>query len=1035
MKILQKVAIERPITTSMFFLFLILLGLISFSDLEINLLPNMEFPRLTIITKFQNASPEEVENLITKPISETVGTIKGLEKITSESLEGTSFVTLQFSWSTKIDFAAMEVREKVDLIRGVLPEDASKPLVSKFDPSQSPIIQVVFYPQEKTSIKDLRSFLKKEIKGYLDRIDGVALAQFSGGFQKEIQIEIDPISMHAHGISLKSIQEVIEASNINYPAGHITEGEKSVLIRTLGEYTKTYQIGETKITQNKGIPIKINAFANVYDGFKERKGLALYNGQEAVIVSIFKESGKNSIKVSQSVREELEKIKETFSDRINFDIVFDESLFVKDSIENITGGLISGGILAFLSLVIVLRNFKSPVILLTVLPISIITTFLLMYLKNLTLNVMTLGGLSLGIGMLFDSGNVVLSAIERNIQKGMHPKEASIQGSLEVAGSITSAVLTTIIIFLPIIFLKGVIGVVFGEMALTITISLTVSLIVSLTLIPMMSSFRKPGQELQTFKSFQKIEKLEAKLDKSYVKVISQLIIHPRRILILTGCIFVIIFFYFPKVDREFIPKVDTGQFNIEILNEKGSTLESTKEIASFIEGILLKEPETEHIITLVGFNEDQSMIRTGGEIGTHQAQMKVILKKSRNIKTKNFISQIRKKIKLRDGIRINFQPEEDILAKILSPDAKGINLEIEGNDLTTLSHIGNIIKSDLEKIPGIVDLKTSIQEKNREYQINFEEDKLAAFGISHAYLSGIIKSAIGGTVVTRLRVSDQEIDVRIRFKESYRNNKNLIENMLVELPNGESTKLNQITQFKEGKGYSSILKVGQARINKISGNIENEKQKVILDQIEKYIMRLNLPEGYKVRFGGEKENIDKSTKELLFAFLFAIALIYMLLAGQFESFLIPLIMLLTIPLIFIGIVPTLLLTNHSFNVSSFTGIILLVGIVVDNAALFYEYIEILRPDFETLKETIIESGQIVLRPIILNNGTTLLGLLPVALEIGEGTEFQSPMAVTVISGLLASVALSLFIIPIAFYYLILWKEKRSSLKVLSGTR
>jgi len=984
----------------------------------------MEFPRLTIITHFPNAAPEEVENLITKPITESVGTIKGLEKVSSESLEGVSFVTLQFSWRTRIDFAAMEVREKVDLIRGVLPEDASKPLVSKFDPSQSPIQQIVFFPNNNYDIKNLRDFIKREIKGYLDRVDGVALAQFSGGYQREIQVEIDPQSMYAHSISVNAIQQAVEASNLNYPAGHIEEGSKDILIRTIGEFKNPAEIGNVVVSHNNGIPVRLSSISTIKDDYKERKGLALYNGREAVIVSIFKESGKNTVEVSSAVKNELDRLREIYADSLSMEIVYDEARFVKESIENISGGLVSGGILAFLSLILILRNFQSPIILLTVLPISIVTTFLMMYLNNLTLNVMTLGGLSLGIGMLFDSGNVVLAAIERNMRNGLNNKAASLAGAQEVAGSITSAVLTTIIIFLPIIFLKGIIGVVFGEMALTITYSLLVSLIVSLTLIPMLSSLRSSTKSPKQFKIFKGVEKIEDRMDIGYGRLLNKLIDHPTKIFIILSILFLITIFSASSVDREFIPKVDTGEFKVEVLNEKGSSLDSTTELVKNIQDKILNEQDVKHVISIIGYNEDQLMARSGGEIGTHQATIKVILKQERTKKTKEFIAQMRKNLRFREGITVNFQPEEDMLAKILSPDSRPINLEIEGSDLATLNYIGKEMKRSLMEVKGLTDIKTSMEEKNREYQIGFEDEKLANFGLTHAQLASTLKTAMRGTVISRLRISDQEYDIRLRYRESSRKNKENLHSLMVDLPDGKFVKIDQITAIKEGRGYASIMKIGQARVNKVTANIEGIKQKEAIALVEEHLKRIKLPIGYKVHFGGESENISKSTKELFFSFLFAIALIYMLLASQFESLSIPLVMLLTIPLIFIGIIPALWATNRSFNISSFTGIILLVGIVVDNAALFYEYIEILSPDFNSLKETIIASGKVVLRPIILNNGTTLLGLIPVALEIGEGTEFQSPMAITVISGLAASVFLSLFLIPIVFYYVISWHGK-----------
>ncbi|RHX85411.1 efflux RND transporter permease subunit [Leptospira stimsonii] len=1037
MKYLQRFAIERPVTTAMFYLLLILLGSISLGDLEVNLLPDMEFPRLTVITNFQNAAPEEVENLITKPLTEAVGTVKGIDKISSESLEGVSFVTLQFGWGTKIDFAAMEVREKVDLIRGILPEDAGKPIVTKFDPSQSAIQEIAFFPVEKSKIQELRGFIKREIKGYLDRVDGVALAQISGGFKKEILIEVDPGAMFAHQLSMRDIQDSVESSNINYPAGHIEEGSKDILIRTMGEYRDFREIQKTNISKNeKNIPVQLGNISKVSEGYKERKGLARYNGEECVVISIYKESGKNTVAVSEAVRLEVERLRKQYDGIIKSDIVYDESRFVKQSIDNITGELISGGILAFLSLILILRNLESPIILLTVLPISIITTFLLMYMKDLTLNVMTLGGLSLGIGMLFDSGNVVLAAIERHVRNGLAIKEASLIGANEVAGSITSAVLTTIIIFLPIIFLKGIIGVVFGEMALTITFSLLVSLVVSLTLIPMLSAIRGNSvwsRKFDQWKLFKKITIWEDNLDKNFVIKLSYWIGNPKTFFFRVAICFIVVLAILPSVDKEFIPKVDTGEFIIDILNSKGSSLKSTATLVEEIESELLKESDIKHVISNVGYDEEQILSRSGGEVGTHQARIRVVLSTERSYKTRDFIQRFREKIKYGPNVTINFQPEEDMLSKILSPDARAITLEVEGNDLPTLAYIGENIRKEISRIKGVTDSKGTLEEESREFQIHFDEDKMSVYGFTHSYLAGVLKSALRGNVATRLRINDEEFDVRLRYRQIDRKYRDDISKIVLRTPSGDAIPLLQAAEIREGKGYSSILRIGQSRVNRITANIEGVKQSQVLSEIEEYIKKIKLPTGYKVHFGGEKENIDESMKELLFAFLLAVILIYMLLAAQFESLIIPAIMLCTIPLILIGIIPALMITGHSFNISTFTGIILLVGIVVDNAALFYEYVEILEKENMGLKEAIISSGQVVLRPIIMNNGTTLLGLLPVALELGEGTEFQSPMAVTVISGLAASVVLSLFLVPIAFYYVLKWQRERNSEKHLKS--
>ena len=1005
------------------------MGLISLKKLEINLLPSLEFPKLTVVTTFPNAAPQEIENLLTKPISESLGTVSGIEKISSESLEGVSFVNLQFAWGTKIDFAAMEVREKVDLIRGILPEEAGRSIVSKFDPSQSPIQDIVFFPKQLSNPKNLRHFIKTEIKPYLDRIDGVALVQFAGGFQKEIQIEVDHDLLMTYQLSLDEIQLAIETSNLNFPAGSIQSGTNDILIRTVGEYKTLSDIARTVIGRNKdNVPILLGDVAKISDGYRERKGLARYNGNECVILSVFKEAGKNTVEVSKNTKKEIEKLKTQFASEVEINIVFDEARFVEQSIDNITNELLSGGVLAFISLFLILRNLQSPFILLTVLPISVITTFLLMYFKGITLNMMSLGGLSLGIGMLFDSGNVVLSAIERHIEKGLPPREAALRGANEVTGSITSAMLTTIIVFLPILFLKGVVGTVFNEMAMTITFSLSVSLVVSLTLIPMLSSLkiiREQNQKLKEVKFLQNISKIEEKVTLYYSKKLTRFIEKPGRFFFYLFFLFIVVIVLYFYVDKEFVPKVDSGEFSIDLTNSKGSSLVSTSDLVFVIEKELENFPEVKHIISRIGYDEEQLLSKKGSDIGTHRAKIRVVLKEDRAIKTKELVGLIRSKIKLNEDISINYNVSGDILSSILSPESKSITLEVLGNDLNSIAYIGDEIKKKLSTMHGIVDIKTSMEEKAKEFHIRYIEDKLNTFNLTHDSISKYLKTAIKGSVVTRLRVSDQEYDIRLRFKEESRNTKNDVYDMMIKLPEGQRIYLSQIVQIEQKEGYSSILRMGQSRVNRITADIQGVKQNEIFSSIEAYLSTLKLPLGYKVGFSGEKEGIDSSLRDLLFAFLLSVILIYMLLASQFESLLYPFIMLGTIPLISIGIIPGLYLTDKSINISSFTGIILLVGIVIDNAALFYEYVEILEEEGYELKNCILESSKIVLRPIIMNNGTTLLGLLPVALEIGEGTEFQSPMAITVICGLITSVMLSLFLIPLLFYYVKKKKETK----------
>lgn len=1020
MRALQKFCVNRPVTTAMFYLGLILMGSLALRELEVNLLPELELPRLTVVTLFNNAAPEEVESLITRPLSESVGTVGRLKRITSESLEGISFLTLQFNWGTRVDFAVMEVREKLDLVRGILPEDATRSLVTRFDPGDDPFMQLVFFAKDFTRPKDLRHFLESEVKVYLDRVDGVAQVEFAGGYKKEIQVDVDQAALTAYGLSFPQIENSMAASNVNAPAGSIQVGDKDVLIRTLGEYRDVQDIGRTVIGKNPaGVPVQLARIASIRNGYEERTGLSRYNGRECVVVSLRKESGKNTVQVAEDARKAIKELEERFSRELNMEIVYDESRFVRASIRNIAMALAVGSLLAFFILILILRNLRSPTILITVLPISILTTCLLMYTRGISLNMMSLGGMALGIGMLFDSGNVVLSAIERQARQGLTGPAAALKGAGEVTGSITAAVLTTVTVFLPIVFLESVVGIVFAEMALTITFSLLVSLTVSLTLIPMLSSLRWPDwfySDLTRYRLVQRAALFEARIEKVYESRLRAVLLSPRRLFILLFLLLAGAMALFPLVEREFIPEVDTGEFSIDVENVRGASLESTAEIVGEIETRLLEHPDIEHVIASIGFDRDQILGQQGGRAGRHFAELRVVLADNRSESARDVASALRESIHLREDIGVQFHLSGDVLTEIFSPDAKAISLELTGSDLQVLRDVGEDLRNRLSDIPGLVDIETSLQSKGREYHAAFDDARMARANLSRRYLANYLRTAIDGSVATRLRVGDEEIDIRLRLRQSDRASLRAIETLRVASENGgEFLPLSQLMKVKSEAGYTSILRFGPVRVNRIMADLQGASRNEVFTEISDLIESLKLPEGYRVAFSGEYENVQESFRELGFAFLLATVLIYMILAAQFESLRIPAIMLLAIPLIVIGVIPALLVSGNSLNVSAFTGLILLIGIVVDSAALFYEYVHLFIEEGRSLNEAVVEAGKVVLRPILMNNSTTLLGLLPVALKLGEGTEFQAPMAIAVISGLIASVFLSLFLIPVVF--------------------
>jgi len=588
-----------------------------------------------------------------------------------------------------------------------------------------------------------------------------------------------------------------------------------------------------------------------------------------------------------------------------------------------------------------------------------------------------------------------------------------------VAGSVTSAVLTVVVVFLPIIFLKSVVGVVFAEMALTITVSTLVALVVSLTLIPTLCSLHMPlltNVNLEKYAFIRKISNFEKWLDSAYERRLQHFLNHPRRLFVPVIVLFVLACCSYPFIQRTFIPRVDTGEFLINVRATKGTSLAAMSEVVSAIENQMKEEPQIQHILSRVGYDEEEVLTTRTADVGTHLAQIRVIMPDDRRTTARALAAELEKKIKVRQDVDVYFVVKSDVMSGILSPESRPITIELAGDDLGTLQDLGKKIKADLVHIEGTSGVVTSMEDQAREFHVTFYDVHMAANNFTNSYLADYLKTAIRGTVATTLHIADEEIDIRLRFREEDRKSVERVMSIPLRASENGVVYLSQMADLQPAKGYTSIIRSGASRINRITADITGRDSNAVYAEIDRYMAATKLPEGYRIAYGGERENISKSFRELLLAFCLSIVLIYMLLASHFESLLQPFIMLGTIPMIVIGVFPALIITGKSLNDSSFTGLILLLGIVVDNAALLYEYMQLLKEEGFVLRENIVNAARLVLRPIIMNNGITILGMFPVALEIGKGSEFQSPLAITVISGLLASAVLSLFVIPVLFY-------------------
>lgn len=988
-------------------------GILAITKIPINLLPNIEYPKLTIITAYKNASSQEIEDLITKPITNSLSSMQGLEKIESESIEGFSFVKLKFKFDVDINFALLESREKLDLLKDILPRETEKPIISKFDPSSSSFIEIIFTSKGLSDNKSLRYFIKNNVIQYLERVDGIASIQIAGGFQKEVVVEIDPYKMSSYNISPNDLQYLIEGNNKNYPAGQIPLGNKDILIRAIGEFNSIAEIGSTVLKFDEKGPISISNIGNVYESYKEREQISRYNNEECVTLYLFKEPGKNSVQISNNIDKALKNISISFRNDIEYKVVYNESKFISNSINNLVFNLILGSLLAFLILIVILRNVYSPIILLLTIPVTLFTSFIVFYFFNISFNVMSLGGIALGIGMLFDSSNVVLSGIERNLELNKKLEDAILDGSEEVNKSIISATLTTVIVFFPISFLKNQMGLVFSEMALAIIIVLSISLFVALTLIPLLTYFFYKKRKSIIQKKNNKSSSLELNIFNFQNSIIKS----TKKYLLILIIMLITSFLVFKFIKKELFPQVNTGEFTLRITLPSGTKLLNTSEFVNRIENYLLQKKEVDGVLSLTGGDTDSLKSNPDSISNSNESLLRIILSEGNNNKAKQIIEEIKEKFLKKEEVEYQFDSKNNLFSDLFNDKPGYIEYLILGDDNLNLDKIGNDLFRDLKSIYSIDSINIGMKSKIENIELKYDFPKMSSYGISASNLNNFIKVALDGIEIGKMKMQGESFPIQLKLSPKYVASIEDLSRLKIKTPRAETIFLQQLITVNSNSNFKKIIRRGNSRANPILIKI-NEKGDTdsIKRKVSGIIENQRLPSGFKIIEAGDESLIQDSIKELIESFLLAVLLIYMLLAGQFESFKSSLIMISMIPLIFIGVFPALLFSGKSLNVSSFMGLILLVGIVVDNSSLFYEYYLKFSKSMGKL-DSIQYASKTVIRPLVMNNSTTILGMLPLLLELGEGSEFQSPLAVVVVSGLISTSLLTLFVVPVLFFY------------------
>ncbi|NLL62132.1 MAG: efflux RND transporter permease subunit [Candidatus Atribacteria bacterium] len=1020
---LPKFSINRPVTISMLFIALIVIGFVSYQGLGLDLLPDMSFPVSAIMVSYPGAAPEEMEALITIPLEEVVSTVHRVDTINSISQEGNTVLLLSFQWGTNMDIAILEVREKIDQVKRILPEGAGDPSVIKFDPSMMPIM-VLGINSEQYSLHELDRFARLLLKPRLERIEGIASASVSGGVEREILVSVDNEKLRANSLTLDQVVMALRSENINLPAGTLREGNVDFLIRTLGRFESIADIENVIISTVKGNQIPLKEIARISDTFKKQQTVAYINGYPSISLTLQKESGTNTVIVANRVNSELNTIKNKgiLPGDTKAITVFDSSDFIKKAIKEVSDTLLIGAVLTMLVLYAFLHSIKSTLIIGFSIPISVISTFTLLYFAKLTLNMMTLGGLALGIGILVDNSIVVLENVFRHRELGKDAALAAELGANEVADAITASTLTTIAVFLPVVYVSGIAGELFKTMGLTIAFSLLMSLFVALTLVPMLFSRSRNRKILSpSSDAADRSSSLTAKeankrgffnaVRREYSYLIDWALRHRGIMVLMAIAILVLSFTLLPLVGAEFFPAIDQGNFSINISLPVGTNFEVTREIAREIEKVVHSVPEIENVFTTVGSGSSMDI---GGSGGNNAAIMATLIEKGeRERDSSDIIAELRDRIGEYPDTQIRFSEQNLSLTS-----GAALTINISGDSLGELDFIANTIMSLLSEVEGIYDLQSSVEEVRPELHIAIDREKVNLYGLSAGQVASNVHDALLGKVAGYFQEGGERYNITVKLEKSGYGELQELENMMISSNYGLQVPLKEIARVEVGIGPQGINRENQQRQVQVTGNVSGRFLGSVIQEARQKLNSLVLPEGYHYAFAGEQEEMNKSFRELFFALILSILLVYMIIAAQFESLLFPFAVIFSIPFSFIGVIIALMLSGISLNVLSLIGLIILAGVVVNNAIVLIDYINQLRKSGLGRNEAVIEAGETRLRPILMTTLTTVLALVPMAIGLGEGAEMRAPLAVTIIGGLTSSTFLTLVFIPILYTYL-----------------
>jgi hydrophobic/amphiphilic exporter-1 (mainly G- bacteria), HAE1 family len=1069
---ISRLSIRRPVAVAMFFLAVCLIGAISFSRLPIDLLPDVSYPRLVVYTSYPEVAPAEIERLVTRLVEANVAAVPGVEKVTSVSREGVSLVTLRFAWGTNMDFAMLNVRERLDNARGSFPGTATRPRILRVDPESEPIIVLSAAGPDLWETKELA---ENVIRRRLEQLDGVAQAAVTGGYEREIHVEVEPRLLEAYDLSIQQVAQAIGRANVSAPGGTILEGSFRFPLRTLGEFRRVSEIEDVVISQQRapgvasaGRTVFVRDVAQVVDGFADRESLARYNGAEAVGILLFKEAGANTVQVARMVDEVIGLLRTEFPE-IALDVAYSQAGFIADSIDSVISALLFGGLLAFLVLFLFLRQPRYPLAVALAIPISVVATFALMDAAGVSLNIMSLGGLALGVGMLVDNSIIVLENIFRHREGGAGAHEGAERGAREVSGAITASTLTTIAVFLPIIYVEGVAGQLFRDLSLAVAFSLMASLVVALTLLPALAArFRigaapappplgrvmpgprpagklrtvgwaargagrlplwaargtwRVGGELVRFWARGVATLLSALFRRPlatfdrgftafagrYHRALDWSLDHRGAVLGAAALVLAAATGLALALDRDLLPRVDQGSFQVRIEFPEGTALPRTDEAAQAVEQRLLAHPDIEAVFGHVG-RDARSFATSDQGSGLHTAVLQARVRDGAS--TQRVMEALRPEVHAaaRGAVVAIQTGEATALGQMLGGSDADIAVRIRGEDLDESFAYADRVAASLGGIDRIGNVRVAAERGQPQFQAEVLREAATRFRIEPAAVAQAVEHGMRGARASEFADFDRKIPIIVRLPAELRYDAATLQTLRV-----AGVPLRELIDVEQSLGPAEVRRENQARVVTVLADVrQGGLDRAIID-VEQAVAALPPPGALRVEVGGENEEMRRSFRDLAFAFLLALILVYMILAAQFESFVHPFTILAAVPLSLIGAILALALAGQGLNTMSLIGVVILIGIVVNDSIVKVDFIVQARARGAALRDAILEAGRVRLRPIIMTTATTVLGLTPMALGLGRGADLRAPLAIAVIGGLIVATVLTLIIVPVLF--------------------